>query len=763
MKKLFFLPALFATGMMFGQSTVGATWQNINSYVGGILDGGVAVATDGNGNTYTVGTFTSGTTIGSDVLTATGGNGDRDVYVAKYNSSGTPVKAIKLGSSGDDDGFSIAWKADQSGNGHVFVTCYFNTGVNGSGKIYKLDDDATPLTTETYQTLGNEVRARSIYSYGTDRLMVGGSFLATASLPKSSGSIDLTASNINSNDCQSGCYDSFTGILDMSAYFLYAGNPYSSTKDNEIMGICCRNGYIYTTGYFKGDLQWKNGGGTMTAQGVQDLFIASVYMSGSLNQCSFDNDQIQAGSIESQPSGAAGLQPDWKECGYGVSVNGTAIYVTGNLNNASTPLFDGSSYATKGSGAFVARINYSGSQLGAVSWVHGCTNSTGSNITRSIGYGITYDAVGNVFAIGSSYADTYFYDGTNRTVVADGSNTTDRPGFIVKFDASGNLLNLDQINQKTISGMRCDGKGIVASGCNLAATGWVSSASYFEAGALPQIGVSSAACSAFTFGFNREATISNSVYSCTSCAAFPITGTMTVTMPGASAYSWSPTTNLTNTTTATPTYSVTTCTYTATTYTATVTNSVCPTSVAIPFTLVTVPQTAANAGADHTVCPNVPYTMGTAAIPGYTYVWSPITNLGSTYNQAQPTYSNTAHLGSPRTYQVTATDACGNVTVDYVVLSDGACRLANPDGASQTAEVFPNPSTGVFTVNLATEDNESTVDFVVTDLTGRTIQQTNVTTAGGPVTIDLSGQAKGVYMLSVTRNGVTEVHQLVIE
>lgn len=765
MKKLLLLPALFAAGIINGQ-TMGATWQDTSPFSAAspsFLDGGIAVTYDASGNIFTVGTFTNSTTIGSDNLSATGGTGDRDVYVAKYNSSGTCIKAIKLGSNGLDDGFSIAWKADQSGNGHVFVTGYFRESTYPlvpTGRIYKLDDDGTPLTVEAVRDLGTDVRARSIFSYGTDRLMVGGSFMSLAYLPKSSGTLDLTASNINSGNCSSGCYDAFTGIIDMSAYFLYAGNPHSSTNDNEIMAIHCRNGYIYTTGYFKGDLQWKSTSANMTAAGVQDAFVASVYMSGSLNQCTFNTDQMQAGSIESQPSGAAGLLPDWKECGYGIVANGTAIYVTGNLNNASTPLFDGSSYA--GAGAFVTRVNYSGSQLGTVSWVRASeTCGTSTAVTKSIGYGIVCDDQGNVWATGSAYANVEMDGGSNADLcIGSGS---ERPGFICRYDASGNILAIDQINQSTVSSIRCEGRSIAANGCNMVTTGWDGSGFSFQAGALPLIGVTGTACSAYIFGFNREAIISNSIYSCTSCAAFPLTGSLSVSVRGGTGYSWSPTTYLTNYNTATPSYSVTACTGTITTYYATVTSSVCPTAV-IPFTFATVVQSAANAGADISVCPNSPEQFGTAGVYGYSYNWYPITNLGSTYNVAQPTYTNTTTLSSPRTYQVTATDWCGNVTVDYVVLSnDPGCRTANPNGVAQKAEIFPNPSTGIFTVNLPAYESESAVDFTVTDLTGRTVQQNTVTTAGGPVAIDLSGQAKGVYMLSVTRNGETEVHQLIVE
>ncbi len=749
MKKIFLIPALLVAGFLSASTTV-ATWQDISIVDGGNTDddrdGGIAVTTDGNGNVYAVGNYSGNTTIGTDYLSNMGT--DRDIYVAKYTSSGTFVKAVKLGSAYDDEAYSIAWKTDGTNN-YIFVSAY----VNGSGKIYVVNDNAS-LSTYITRDLGSEVRPRSIFSYGTNRLMVGGSFRASCALPKSSGSINFTASNSGSSNCTGGCYDSFTGIIDMSAYFLYAGHPNSSTDNNEIKSVCCRNGYIYTTGYFQGNLQWKSGGGTMTAAGNRDVFIASVYMSGSLNQCTFNNDQIQAGSIESQPAGALADQPDWMECGYGIAANGTAIYVTGNLNNASTPLFDGSSYS--GAGAFTARINYSGSQLGSVSWIHACV-SGGVAVTRSIGYAIALDANGDVYSSGASYADTYFTDGTNSGVVANASNSTDRPGYIVKFNSTGTLQWVDAINQQVTSNQRCTGYGLAADGCTMFCSGWLSSSGSFQAGTRTPESVAGTAT--FIFGFSRDFTVSDNIARCEPCTSFPLTGGMTAT--GGTSYSWSPTTYLANYNTATPTYSVTTCTTVVTNYSVTISNATCTTSV--PFVLNITGHPAANAGSD-AACPYTSYYVGVTGTGGFTYSWAPVNGYLTAYNVARPAFSTTTTAVLPITYTLTQTDPCGNVTTDQVTITAShSCRIANPNGTTQKAEIFPNPSTGIFTVNLPTYENESDVDFIVTDLSGRTVQQNTVITSGGPVTIDLSAEAKGMYMLTVTRNGVSEVYQLITE
>ncbi len=743
------MPALLAAGILSAQTMV--SWQDVStpsvSYTPE-LDGGVAVTTDANGHVYTVGNFTNNTTIGTDNLTYAG-TGGRDIYVARYTTSGTFEKAVRLGSNYDDIAYSIAWKTDGT-NDFIFVTAY----VDGVGTIYVLNDDAN-LTTSITQPIYAGVHPRSIVSYGTNRLVVGGSFYEYAELPKSSGTINLTASNSGSGSF----YDSFTGIIDMNADFTFGGNVYSSTDDNEIMSIACRNGYIYATGYFKGQMQWDNGGTTMTAAGVQDLFVASVYISTSVNLINFANDQLQAGSIESQPSGGAGLQPDWKECGYAIAANGTAIYVTGNLNNASTPLFDGSSYSTAGSGAFTARINYSGSQLGAVNWVRACVNSGGSAVTRSIGYSIALDANGDVYSSGAAYADTYFKDGSGSTVVSNGSNASDRPGYVVKYNSSGTIQWVDAINQQVINGQRCEGHGMAADGCSIYNTGWVSGSGSFQAGTLTPESVSGTAVAIYIFGFSRDFSVSNNITRCEPCTAFPLTGGITTT--GGTTYGWTPTTYLTNYTTATPTYTVPTCTTVITNYTVTISNATCTTSV--PFVLNITGHPAANAGSDVSACPNTSYYIGVTGTTGFTYSWAPVNGYLTAYNVARPAFSTTTTAVLPITYTLTQTDPCGNVTTDQVTITSGHCRMANPNGTTQTTDVFPNPSVGIFNINLTVLEEESDVEFVVTDLTGRVVQQSTVTTAGGPVALDLSGEAKGVYMLSVTRNGVTEQHKLIIE
>jgi hypothetical protein len=100
-------------------------------------DQGFAIAVDSSGNSYATGVYL-GTANFAPGVTLTSTAGGNDIFVAKYdNSTGTLVWATSAGGSGNDQGFGIA--VDGSGNNYV-------TGVD-SGDIFvaKFDSSGTPV------------------------------------------------------------------------------------------------------------------------------------------------------------------------------------------------------------------------------------------------------------------------------------------------------------------------------------------------------------------------------------------------------------------------------------------------------------------------------------------------------------------------------------------------------------------------------------------------------------------------------------------
>ncbi|QLH47871.1 MAG: hypothetical protein HWD58_21055 [Bacteroidota bacterium] len=130
---------------------------------------------------------------------------------------------------------------------------------------------------------------------------------------------------------------------------------------------------------------------------------------------------------------------------------------------------------------------------------------------------------------------------------------------------------------------------------------------------------------------------------------------------GGNTYSWSPATGLSATNIAQPTSSPTT----TTTYTVTVTGSNgCTATDVVTVNVNTTPPTV-DAGMDKNLdCTTTSTTIGTTAIVGNTYSWSPSTGLNAT-NIAEPTASPT----STTTYTVTVTGSNGCTATDVVTVN----------------------------------------------------------------------------------------------
>ncbi|UOQ81378.1 hypothetical protein [Hymenobacter sp. 5414T-23] len=119
-----------------------------------------------------------------------------------------------------------------------------------------------------------------------------------------------------------------------------------------------------------------------------------------------------------------------------------------------------------------------------------------------------------------------------------------------------------------------------------------------------------------------------------------------------------------------------------TTYTVTTSDGVCTAS---RQTTVTVnPAALANTGTDQTACPGSSVTLGAAALPGYTYLWSPAPGLSSTAS-AQPVFTipATATAGQVYTFTLTATTAqgCSATGTVRVTVNPPAIANAGPNAA----------------------------------------------------------------------------------
>ena len=111
------------------------THQGTNQIGTSADDEGTGVAVDSSGNVYMTG-YTEGALTGTNA-------GAADIFLTKYNSSGTQQWIRQTGTSGDDKGLSV----DVDSAGNVYVTGYTTgafTGANAGDKdvfLLKYDTD----------------------------------------------------------------------------------------------------------------------------------------------------------------------------------------------------------------------------------------------------------------------------------------------------------------------------------------------------------------------------------------------------------------------------------------------------------------------------------------------------------------------------------------------------------------------------------------------------------------------------------------------
>ncbi len=146
------------------------------------------------------------------------------------------------------------------------------------------------------------------------------------------------------------------------------------------------------------------------------------------------------------------------------------------------------------------------------------------------------------------------------------------------------------------------------------------------------------------------------------------------------------------------------------------------------------------------------WVLASGGVPPYSYSWS---NGGST---------DTIVSLSSGTYTVTVTDAQGCVVSFNDILVDQTMSLEQDlDAGIDRFEVYPNPSSGMFSIEIDLGRVED-IKMEVYDLTGRMIQSRKINRiAGYRDQLDLSREAPGVYLLRLKTTQGSSFRRLVIE
>ncbi len=273
------------------------------------------VVVDVSSNVYITGGF-NGTVdfnpdAGTNNLTSNGGS---DIFIAKYNSSGTYQWAYNIGGTGTDYGYGLA--IDASSNIHI--SGYFHNTVDfnpGAGTNNLTSNGGSDIFIAKYNSSGTYQWAYKIGGTDTD---LGSSITTDASsnvyiTGGFSGTVDFNPGAGTNNLSSNGYADIYVAKYNSSGTYQWAIAMGSTASDygRDIVVDAAFN--VYVVGDFQGDTDFDPGAGTnnLIHSGSSDGFVAKYNSSGA-HQWAF---KIGGTSVDN--------------C-YGVALDASSnIYVTG--------------------------------------------------------------------------------------------------------------------------------------------------------------------------------------------------------------------------------------------------------------------------------------------------------------------------------------------------------------------------------------------------------------------------------------------------
>ncbi len=306
---------------------------------GSASDRGYGITTDPSGNVFTTGAFSS-STINFGTGSLANASSVNDFFIVKHDTNGNPQWAKNAGGINADTGFSIA--TDSLGNAYA-TGAFASPTINfGSGALTNSSSGTQDIFVVKYNTSGTVVwtsRSGGILDDAANGIAVKkGSVCITGGF--NSASISFSTSTLTNNSL--GTTDVFLAKYDLDGNSLWASRAGDSDSEagNCVAIDAAEN--IFITGYFISNTI-SFGGNTLTnaGAGYSDLFVAGYSPNGNPNWA------------KTTTGGAFG------EVGNAITVssNGTYMYV-GGMFNSGTVSFD-AIMLFKGCGddVFVARLS----------------------------------------------------------------------------------------------------------------------------------------------------------------------------------------------------------------------------------------------------------------------------------------------------------------------------------------------------------------------------------------------------------------------
>jgi hypothetical protein len=235
-------------------------------------DVGQDITTDSLGNSVVVGYFQGNADFDSIVLNSAG---DRDIFIAKYDSSGNVLWAKRIGASGDDRGMGIR----MGDGGDIVITGKFSGSV-AFGNTNLSSVGASDIFIASYDLNGNPIWAKRAGGSASDIFADTGAEVAFDGSGNSvitghfSGTADFGGTFLTS----SGSEDVFVTKCDVGGNFLWAkrGGGMESGGDTDRGTAIVVDGLnnIFVAGLFSGAADFDSN--NVNSAGGNDIFLAKL-------------------------------------------------------------------------------------------------------------------------------------------------------------------------------------------------------------------------------------------------------------------------------------------------------------------------------------------------------------------------------------------------------------------------------------------------------------------------------------------------------
>ena len=270
-------------GIFVTINSEGQTFQWAKQMGSGGVDNGQSIKVDGNGNVYTIGYFNG--TVDFDPGPGTynlASAGSADIFIIKLDALGNFVWAIQIGGALSDNGLGLIL----DGSNNVYATGNFNGSMDfdpGPG-TYSMTSSVLDVFILKLDANGNFIWAKQLGGLGSSNesgfaitidvnsnIYTTGYFTGVCDFDPGVGTYTLSA--VLGRDI-------FISKLNSSGNFVWA-KQFGGLSDEFANSVSVDvTGYVYTTGYFFGTVDFDPGAGsfnlTSASVGYEDIFISKL-------------------------------------------------------------------------------------------------------------------------------------------------------------------------------------------------------------------------------------------------------------------------------------------------------------------------------------------------------------------------------------------------------------------------------------------------------------------------------------------------------